>query len=95
VSTPTEVHNAVKSGLTWLKAFPAAHLGTQWFTAIRGPFPEAQFIATGGVRVADVLPLRAAGVRTVALGSALSNPEELALLTPLVEQLKNEPWNVR
>lgn len=95
VSTPTEVHSAVKSGLTWLKAFPAIHLGTEWFKTIRGPFPEAQFIATGGLRVADVTPLRAAGVRTVALGSALSNPEELAELPALVKQLMSESLTIR
>ncbi len=95
VSTPTEVHHAIKSGLNWLKAFPAAHLGTEWFKALRGPFPEAQFIATGGLRVADVFPLKDAGVRTVALGSALSNPDELAELPTLIKQLQSQSSNAR
>lgn len=88
VSTPTEVHTAVRAGLTWLKAFPASLLGPSWFRAIRGPFPEVTFIATGGLKVADVVPLREAGVHTVALGSALTNPDELAQLPSLVASLR-------
>ncbi len=87
VSTPTEVHAAVRSGLTWLKAFPASHLGPSWFRAIRGPFPEVNFVATGGLTVSDVLPLRQAGVHTVALGSTLTDPDQLALLPSLVNEL--------
>lgn len=91
VSTPTEVHTAVRAGLTWLKAFPSSHLGTAWFRAIRGPFPEVTFVATGGLSVSDVMPLRAAGVHTVALGSALTNPDELAQLPALVAELAHTP----
>jgi 2-dehydro-3-deoxyphosphogluconate aldolase / (4S)-4-hydroxy-2-oxoglutarate aldolase len=89
VSTPTEVHTALRAGLTWLKAFPANHLGPAWFTAIRGPFPEATFVATGGLKVADVLPMRAAGVHTVALGSALTDPQELAQLSEIVAHIRS------
>ena len=87
VSTPTEVHTAVRAGLTWLKAFPSSHLGASWFRAIRGPFPEVSFVATGGLTVSDVMPLRAAGVHTVALGSALTHTDELAQLPSLVAEL--------
>ncbi len=88
VSTPTEVHTAVRADLTWLKAFPASHLGPGWFRAMRGPFPEVSFVATGGLTVADVAPLREAGVHTIALGSALTDPQELAQLPKLVAQIR-------
>lgn len=91
VSTPTEVHTAVRAGLTWLKAFPSSHLGPPWFRAIRGPFPEVTFVATGGLTVSDVRPLLAVGVHTVALGSALTNPDELAQLPALVAELAHTP----
>lgn len=89
VSTPAEVHTAVQAGLTWLKAFPASHLGPSWFRAIRGLFPDVAFVATGGLTVADVMPLREAGVHTVTLGSALTNPTELADLSTLVARLRH------
>ncbi|MFP3380732.1 bifunctional 4-hydroxy-2-oxoglutarate aldolase/2-dehydro-3-deoxy-phosphogluconate aldolase, partial [Bacillus sp. SIMBA_069] len=49
VATPSEVQAALGLGLTWLKAFPATWLGTQWFAHIRGPFPQVRFVATGGL----------------------------------------------
>jgi 2-dehydro-3-deoxyphosphogluconate aldolase/(4S)-4-hydroxy-2-oxoglutarate aldolase len=82
VATATEVHAALRSGLAWLKAFPAAVLGPGWFTAMRGPFPAVRFVATGGVDVANAPELLAAGAAAVALGSsfATADPEALAQL---------------
>ncbi|UIJ62747.1 bifunctional 4-hydroxy-2-oxoglutarate aldolase/2-dehydro-3-deoxy-phosphogluconate aldolase [Amycolatopsis acidiphila] len=48
VATASDVQRAQRLGLRWLKAFPASVLGTGWFAAMRGPFPEARFVATGG-----------------------------------------------
>ena len=42
VATATEAQHALGEGLTWLKAFPASVLGTGWFPAMRGPFPQAR-----------------------------------------------------
>jgi Entner-Doudoroff aldolase len=86
VATPSEVQQALSRGLTWLKAFPASHLGPSWFEAIRGPFPEAKFLATGGMKTADVPKMLAAGVRLVALGSALTKSSELDALSALVRK---------
>lgn len=88
VATTTEVHTFLRAGFTWLKAFPARHLGLDWFRAMRGPFPDLIFITTGGVAVADVLPLLAVSVHTVALGSAPNNPDELDQLPSLVSAVQ-------
>lgn len=84
VATPSEVQLAQRAGLTWLKAFPAAVLGTQWFTAMRGPFPDVRFVATGGMNARNAPDFLDAGVRVVAVGSALADQSELTRLAEVM-----------
>ena len=84
VATATEVQHARAAGCRWLKAFPAKALGTDWLRAVRAPFPDVRFVATGGLTVADVPAFLAAGVRVVALGSALADPAQRAALADLL-----------
>ncbi|KRE25904.1 bifunctional 4-hydroxy-2-oxoglutarate aldolase/2-dehydro-3-deoxy-phosphogluconate aldolase [Agromyces sp. Soil535] len=84
VATASEVQAAMALGLTWLKAFPASLLGPGWFRAMSGPFPGARFVATGGMDAANAGTFLAAGVRTVAVGSALEDPDTLSVLAGLV-----------
>ncbi len=86
VATATDVQLAMKSGLTWLKAFPASLLGTGWFTAMAGPFPHANFVATGGMDSASAGAFLDAGVRVVAVGSALEDPAQLPALASLLRR---------
>ncbi len=83
VATPTEIQRALRHGLTWLKAFPAGALGTGWFTAMRGPFPQVAFVATGGIDARNASGYLEAGARMVAVGSALSDPAQVGLLAEL------------
>ncbi len=85
VGTATEVQRARSAGCGWVKAFPAESLGVGWFSALRGPFPEVSYVATGGVTVTTAPRFLAAGARMVALGSALSDPTQFAQLPALVE----------
>jgi 2-dehydro-3-deoxyphosphogluconate aldolase/(4S)-4-hydroxy-2-oxoglutarate aldolase len=71
VATATEVQHAHRAGCRWVKAFPAVALGTAWFRAIRGPFPDLCYVATGGLTVATAPEYLDAGARVVALGAAL------------------------
>ena len=71
-------------GLTWLKAFPAQWLGVDWFRHIRGPFPEVRFVATGGMDANNAGDFLDAGVRVVAVGSALEDPAQLERLATLL-----------
>lgn len=84
VATPTEVQRALGDGLTWLKAFPASLLGTAWFGAMRGPFPQVKFVATGGMDADNACDFLAAGVRVVAVGSALADDTQVGKLAALL-----------
>ncbi|WFE65560.1 bifunctional 4-hydroxy-2-oxoglutarate aldolase/2-dehydro-3-deoxy-phosphogluconate aldolase [Micromonospora sp. WMMD714] len=83
VATPTEAQQALDHGLIWLKAFPAVSLGPQWFKAVAGPLPELRFVATGGIDAGNAADFLAAGVRVVAVGSALSDPRQIDRLAEL------------
>ncbi|WP_229401425.1 bifunctional 4-hydroxy-2-oxoglutarate aldolase/2-dehydro-3-deoxy-phosphogluconate aldolase [Micromonospora okii] len=83
VATPTEAQRARDHGLTWLKAFPAVSLGPQWFKAVAGPLPELRFVATGGIDADNAADFLAAGVKVVAVGSALSDPAQIDRLAAL------------
>ncbi|MFC5924412.1 bifunctional 4-hydroxy-2-oxoglutarate aldolase/2-dehydro-3-deoxy-phosphogluconate aldolase [Micromonospora vulcania] len=84
VATPTEAQQALRHGLTWLKAFPAISLGPAWFRAIAGPLPQLRFVATGGLDAGNAGAFLAAGVRVVAVGSALTDPNQLNRLSELL-----------
>ena len=86
VATPSEVQHARAAGCRWLKAFPAKALGTAWLRAIRGPFPDVAFVATGGLDVDDVADYLTAGARIVALGAALADPAQLAQLAAVTRR---------
>jgi 2-dehydro-3-deoxyphosphogluconate aldolase/(4S)-4-hydroxy-2-oxoglutarate aldolase len=86
VATATEVQAAMAMGLTWLKAFPASLLGPAWFPAMAGPFPDARFVATGGMDASNAREFLARGVRTVAVGAALGDPAQLPALAALVSE---------
>jgi 2-dehydro-3-deoxyphosphogluconate aldolase / (4S)-4-hydroxy-2-oxoglutarate aldolase len=75
VATASEVDSALTLGLTWLKAFPAITLGSNWITQMAGPFPQAKFVATGGMTLGNAAEFFKAGARGVAIGSAI---EQLA-----------------
>jgi 2-keto-3-deoxy-6-phosphogluconate aldolase len=84
VGTASEVQQAYAAGCRWVKAFPAKALGAAWISAMRGPFPEVRFVATGGLRVGDAQPFLAAGASVVALGAALADPEQLTAVGGLL-----------
>jgi 2-dehydro-3-deoxyphosphogluconate aldolase / (4S)-4-hydroxy-2-oxoglutarate aldolase len=85
VGTASEVQRARAAGCRWQKAFPAKPLGAGWVSALLGPFPDVRFVATGGLKVADVQPFLAAGARVVALGAALADPAQLDEIHDLLE----------
>ncbi|TAM66275.1 MAG: bifunctional 4-hydroxy-2-oxoglutarate aldolase/2-dehydro-3-deoxy-phosphogluconate aldolase [Microbacteriaceae bacterium] len=85
VGTATEVQLALKEGVSWLKAFPASGLGPGWFGAMHGPFPQANFVATGGMNAANARGFLDAGARVVAVGSALEDESQLPMLASLLD----------
>lgn len=83
VATGTDVQRAASFGLTWVKAFPASVLGTEWFSAMKGPFPTMRFVATGGMNARNAPEYLDAGAQVVAVGSALEDEAQIGLLTEL------------
>jgi 2-dehydro-3-deoxyphosphogluconate aldolase/(4S)-4-hydroxy-2-oxoglutarate aldolase len=84
VATATDVQLAAGAGLTHLKGFPASVLGPDWFRAMRGPFPDVTFVATGGIDAANAPRFLDAGVAAVAVGSAIEDEAQLPLIAGLV-----------
>lgn len=84
VATPTDVQGVLRAGGRWVKAFPATALGTDWFRAMGGPFPDVRIVATGGMDARNAREYLGAGARMVAVGSALADPEQIPLLADLV-----------
>ncbi|MET7392180.1 bifunctional 4-hydroxy-2-oxoglutarate aldolase/2-dehydro-3-deoxy-phosphogluconate aldolase [Dactylosporangium sp. NPDC005572] len=80
VATATDVHHALKAGCGWLKAFPAGSLGPGWLREMRGPFPEARFVATGGVGAHNARDYLDAGAAALGVGGAVTRDGGLAEL---------------
>jgi len=55
VMTPTEIGRARKNGLKTVKIFPAEPIGgVKYIKSLQGPFPEMNFIPTGGVNLGNI-----------------------------------------
>lgn len=78
VATASEVHAARKAGFTVQKAFPASVLGPGWITAMRAPFPDVDFVATGGMTQKNADAYLEAGALAVAFGSSIADVRSLS-----------------
>lgn len=88
VATSSEILRAQAFGLTWLKAFPASVLGTDWVKAMKGPFPDVRFVATGGMKSATARSYLDAGVSVVGLSSDFSSDEGAAAVRKLLASIQ-------
>ena len=70
--TPTEVVTAWQAGADMVKIFPCGPVGgPQYIKALKGPFPQIEFIPTGGVNLETTPQFISAGASAVAVGSEL------------------------
>jgi 2-dehydro-3-deoxyphosphogluconate aldolase / (4S)-4-hydroxy-2-oxoglutarate aldolase len=69
--SPTEIDAAWRAGATFVKLFPASSLGPSHVRELRGPLPEVQTIATGGVDASNAGAFLDAGAVAVGIGSAI------------------------
>lgn len=74
--TPTEIQRALDLGVPAVKLFPGSLGGPEYLKALRGPFPEARFVPTGGVSEQNVGEWFAAGAYAVGVGGSLA-PKKL------------------
>lgn len=73
VMTPTEIVRAMNGGNKTLKLFPGEVLGPVFVKAMKGPFPDVEFVATGGVSLENIEQWFQAGVIAVGMGGSLVN----------------------
>lgn len=71
VLTPSEVQQALKHGIRLLKLFPADAFDTSYIRSLKGPFPETECIAVGGVNESNIREFLDAGFKGVAIGGNL------------------------
>ena len=69
--TPQEIHNAWRAGATMVKVFPAKFFGPAYFQEIRGPFPEVELLACGGVTPSNLQSFFSCGATAVAFGASV------------------------
>ncbi|RDZ39511.1 2-dehydro-3-deoxyphosphogluconate aldolase [Haloferax sp. Atlit-4N] len=77
IMTPTEAVKAMNAGADILKLFPAATVGPNHVSALRGPLGDIPIMPTGGVSADNVGPYFDAGAVAVGAGSALVNYEAI------------------
>jgi 2-dehydro-3-deoxyphosphogluconate aldolase / (4S)-4-hydroxy-2-oxoglutarate aldolase len=79
VLTPTEVMLAQEANANLLKVFPSGNLGgPRYVKALKGPFPNARMIPTGGVTLANASDFICAGSFALGVGSELVNETALS-----------------
>ncbi len=72
--TPTEIVLAWQSGADMVKIFPCGPVGgANYIKALKGPFPQIDFIPTGGVNLETTPDFIKAGAAAVAVGGELVN----------------------
>jgi len=69
--TPTEVMTAMDMGADAIKVFPGSLGGPAYLRSLRGPFPQAPFLPTGGVNAGNLGEWFAAGAIAVGAGGEL------------------------
>lgn len=75
VLTPTDVAVSLSYGFHVLKLFPANALSMSYGKSLKGPFPQADFVAVGGVSLNNASEYLKNGFAGVGIGSALVKKE--------------------
>jgi len=76
--TPTEIMSALSLGVDVVKVFPASLGGPAYLKALRGPFPDAPLMPTGGVTPENLADWFAAGAVAAGAGGDLANGTAIA-----------------
>jgi 2-dehydro-3-deoxyphosphogluconate aldolase/(4S)-4-hydroxy-2-oxoglutarate aldolase len=76
--TPTEVLAAWNHGADMVKIFPAARLGPEYLSDLRGPLPDIPLVPTGGITDENALAYLDAGATLLCFGSWLADRAAMA-----------------
>lgn len=71
VYSPGEIMQATSLGIQTVKVFPAINLDMDYIKNVKGPFPNAKFMAVGGVNKNNIKDFKKAGFSYFAIGSNL------------------------
>ncbi len=82
VYSPSDVSAALSYGCHVLKLFPAADLPMDYIRNLKGPFPDTEYVAVGGVSPANASEFLKNGFAGVGIGGSLVNKEDF----------KNKNW---
>jgi 2-dehydro-3-deoxyphosphogluconate aldolase/(4S)-4-hydroxy-2-oxoglutarate aldolase len=81
--TPTEVMAAWEAGADFVKIFPCGQVGgAKYIKALKGPFPQVQFVPTGGVNLTNAAEFIEAGVAALGVGGECVHAEALKANKP-------------
>lgn len=76
--TPTEILTAWNAGADLVKVFPCDSVGgPSYIRALKGPFPNIQFVVTGGVNIDNASHFLAAGATAVGVGQSVISRKAL------------------
>jgi 2-dehydro-3-deoxyphosphogluconate aldolase/(4S)-4-hydroxy-2-oxoglutarate aldolase len=73
--TPSEVMVALDLGADAVKIFPARTVGARYFSDLRGPFPGARLLPSGGVDESNAAEFLRAGAIAVSAGTSVVSPK--------------------
>ena len=76
--TPTEIYRAWRAGAAMVKVFPSDVLGPGYFRAVKGPFPDVELLACGGVTPENLQTYFTCGASAVSFGASVFKKEWLA-----------------
>ncbi len=77
VLTPRDVVDARAASLRLLKLFPAATVGLSHLVSLREPFPDVEWIPTGGITWDTAFQWLQGGALAVGMGSALFKADDV------------------
>jgi 2-dehydro-3-deoxyphosphogluconate aldolase / (4S)-4-hydroxy-2-oxoglutarate aldolase len=72
ISNTNQVVQALRLGCDIVKLFPASMFGPKVIRALKGPFPQAEFLCTGGVNLDTITEWLTAGAMAVGIGSEMA-----------------------
>jgi 2-dehydro-3-deoxyphosphogluconate aldolase/(4S)-4-hydroxy-2-oxoglutarate aldolase len=75
--TPTEIIRAWEAGSDAIKIFPAEFFGPAYIKSVKAPFPQIDFVPTGGVNENNIGEFLKAGATATAAGSSLVEAKAL------------------
>lgn len=75
--TPTEIYNAWKAGADIVKIFSTRPVGPTYLSDLKGPFPNIEFIPSGGVSIDNAADFIRAGACAVTIGRDVADPKAI------------------